>query len=49
MRGIDLVEELEKKFPNDIMMIEELTEKERFEYIAAIKLIAYMKMLLKDN
>jgi len=47
MRAEELIKELEAKFPNEILMIEELTDKERFEYIAAIKLIAYMKQIIK--
>jgi len=47
MRAEDLIKEIEDKYPNDIRMIEELDDKERIEYIATIKLVAWMKQIVK--
>jgi hypothetical protein len=49
MRVEDLIEEVEKQFPNDIMALEGLSYVERMEYEAAIKLIAFMKLLIEPK
>lgn len=48
MRVIDLIEVLEKEYPNDALLLTKLSEKERDIYIAKLELIGHIKMIEKD-
>ena len=49
MRAEDLIEEIEKQYPDSVLLIENLSEKEKIEYVAIVKLIEYMKLLTKNK
>ena len=45
----ELIEVLEKEYPNDITQLSKMDEKKRDAYIAQIELIEHIKRLEKDN
>ena len=49
MRAEDLVAELEVQYPDNVMAIDKLSDKERIEYIAVIKLIAHIKIIINPT
>ena len=46
MRVEDLLEELDKQYPDSALALQALTERERNEYIAKLELIAHIRLIV---
>lgn len=49
MQTRDLIEVLEKEYPNDVIALTGKTHEEMLVYLAQIELIEFIKRLEKDN
>lgn len=45
----ELIEVLEKEYPNDVTALTKMSDRERDAYIAQVELIEHIKRLEKDN